>query len=140
MAKLYHTNGTPYRFAKTIEEEERGVTGPTFVEFDETVNPAVAQQIADAPLAYRVVGTEIRRDGTPVGIAADSPGWTARRELRQQVTDRLAEVAQVVTDADTCIATVDASTNAQLRTLVKTQARGTKDIAQIVRRILRTLK
>src|SRR5690606_3583747 len=118
VARIYHDNaGAVLRFARTKAEEATPAGAAGSLAFDETTNAALAQQIADDPLAYLVSGGQLRRGGQAVAIAADSASKQERDDFDAALTAYLA-------DMQTYLGIADSATNVQVRDQVKRLTQG----------------
>jgi hypothetical protein len=129
-----------YRKSEAEELQFAKPAGVSEIEIDETANPAVAEGLDADYNSHSVVAGQLARNAVPVLTNPESQDRAARREVKQQINDRIAECDSVMSEDDTIIASVDASTNAQLRGMVKTLARNQKTLARNQKRILRILK
>lgn len=132
MARLYYdAQGNPTRLLRSDAEVARhgapaGAAG--FIEFDEETNAAAIDALSGVGSQWQdhaVVGGQLRRNGAAVAIAPDGATRTVRKDFADNA-DAMRDDLQTIVD------TVDASTNAQLRDMVKR-------IARYERRILRRL-
>lgn len=118
-----------YRKTEAEELQFPAPVGASILEIDETVNPNVVVDLDQNYLLHDVAAGVLRKSGVAVTVQPESSERAAKREIKQQIQDRLDEV-QAVIDG------VDASTNAQLRTMAKTIARNQKRILRLLKGML----
>lgn len=92
MATIYAgADNLVLRYLDTPEEEAQYPNPPigtahTLV-FDQDTNAATAADLALSTDAYRLAGSTLTKDGTPVAIAADGESTTVRKQAAQTVAD-----------------------------------------------------
>ncbi len=118
-----------------------------YTEFDENTNTVLIAEFNANYSRFAFAAGALQRDGVPVVFATESNERAARREIKDQINNRLAECDDSIAQADAMIAAVqpvidgvEASTNAQIRTMVKILAQRQKQYAQELKSVARNQK
>lgn len=124
------------------DTDRDGVPGAAtnVVNFDDATNAATLAEFDTNCNRFAFISGVLNRDGVPVLFAGESNERVTKREIKDQIQDRLDECDAIIVDDDAIILGVDASNNVQLRTMVKTLARNQKTLARNQKRTFRILK